>query len=145
MTLIKSNKFPMGSLFSDFFGNDSLDRNFFDLRWKDHIPAVNVKENDTSYLLEVASPGMEKEDFDISIDNNSLVISAEKSSNIEEKEDDYVRKEFSYNSFKRTFALPEFVKEDDIKANYEKGVLFITIPKMVEEEVKKVKKSIAIL
>ena len=100
------------------------------------IPAVNVKETAENFEVEMAAPGMKKDDFKIELDGNMLTISSEKQSQNEEKEEDkYSRKEFSYQSFYRSFQLPkEVVDADKINARYENGVLHLLIPK--REEVK---------
>jgi len=95
-------------------------------------PAVNVRETHDSYELEVAAPGLTKKDFEVSVDNGLLTISAKKESQKEENNVSYTRREFSYSSFSRTFTLPEGVKQDDIEANYENGILHITLPKTEE-------------
>ena len=103
-------------------------------------PAVNVKETGKDYQVEVAAPGFEKKDFNIDVENHRLIISYEKKEEDEKKSDDdtYYRKEFGMSSFTRTFELPEDAKEDDIQANFDKGILLIVIPKTSpREEVKK--------
>ena len=126
MSLVKFNKKRrpwFASELSNFFGDDDF---FNDRFWRKQIldePAMNVKETDNSYEVELAAPGLAKEDFDVSIDNGYLIISAEKSTESEEKEDNFTRKEFSFNSFRRSLLLPEDVKEEEIKATYENGVL----------------------
>ncbi|MEI5579364.1 Hsp20/alpha crystallin family protein, partial [Streptomyces brasiliscabiei] len=86
-------------------------------------PAVNVSETDKNYEIEVAAPGMKKDDFKVKVENGAIHISAERKEEKEEKQKNYTRQEYSYNSFSRSFTLPEDVKEDDIKAQYEDGVL----------------------
>jgi HSP20 family protein len=131
MTLLKSPLLP--SLFtdkwvSDFFDNDR----FFDADWMKRIqvvPAVNVKELEKSYEIEMAVPGMKKKDFNINIENGVLTIFTEKKEEKEEKEDTYTRKEFNYSSFTRSFNLPENINPDKVEARYEDGMLRITIDK----------------
>jgi HSP20 family protein len=126
------------SLFgSDFFNGD------FDLlpsRLGITIPSINVTETPAAYLLEVAAPGLERKDFNIEVENSCLCISAEKKEEKKEKEGDYTRKEFSFNSFSRTFNLPEDVKDGSIDARYENGVLKITVPKAKEAPAKATRK-----
>lgn len=123
---------------------------FFDNRWANHttpafngmhLPAVNIREDDEGYTLELAVPGMDKEDFKIDLDHDLLSISSEEKSTSEDQDKDgkYTRKEFSYRSFKRTFTLPETVDREAIKASYKDGVLFINIPKKEEAKPKPVK------
>ena len=96
------------------------------------LPAVNIKEDNENYFLELAVPGMNKDDFELEIDNDMLSISAETKSENEENRDNYTRREFGYASFKRTFTLPDTVEADNIKASYENGILSIHIPKREE-------------
>lgn len=100
------------------------------------LPAVNVKENDNEYLIEVAAPGLKRGDFKVNYDNGRLTISSEKRVEHEEKDGEKVtRREFSYQSFQRSFTIPETtVAVDKITAKYEDGILHITLPK--REEVK---------
>ncbi|ANH81815.1 heat-shock protein [Niabella ginsenosidivorans] len=108
------------------------------------LPSVNVKETDGNYEVEVAAPGMDKKDFHITLDGNLLTISSEKQTNNEEEKANYTRREFSYQSFQRTFQLPkDVVDEESIQAKYENGVLQLTIPKK-EEARKKVPKKIEV-
>jgi HSP20 family protein len=96
------------------------------------VPSVNIKETDNSYQVEMAAPGMKKEDFRVELDNNILTISSERTDEREEggEKEKYSRREFSYESFQRSFSLPkEVVDEDKIEAHYRDGVLQLTIPK----------------
>jgi len=137
MSLIRRNKnlFPSFSRLwdDDDFFQRSLSNwgvsNFSDAGTT--LPAVNISETDDHYEVEMAAPGMKKEDFKIELDNNVLTISSEKS---EEREgsgnEKYTRREFSYQSFQRSFTLPkEVVDEEKIKAHYKDGVLHLLIPK----------------
>lgn len=95
-----------------------------------------MKETDDNYEVEVAAPGMDKKDFHITLDGNLLTISSEKQFSDEEKDANYTRREFSYQSFQRSFELPkDVVDEESIQAKYENGVLYLTVPK--KEEAKK--------
>ena len=140
MTLTKrngnlANTFP--NLFDDLFSRDLFDWNNSNFSTTGTtLPAVNVKETAESFVVEMAAPGMKKEDFKVELNNNLLTISSEQKSEHEEKENDkYTRKEFSYQSFQRSFQLSrEAVDADNIQAKYENGVLHLTIPK--REEVK---------
>lgn len=143
MALVKfRNKDMFPSIFNDFF-----DRDLFDLTntsfMNSTLPAVNIKESKDDYLVEVAVPGMNKEDFKIELENNFLVISSEKEDKKEEEGKEFTRREFSYQSFKRSFSLPKTIDEGKIKANYKDGVLKITLPKK-EEAKEKPKKLITI-
>lgn len=117
---------PFRSVFSDLFDDD----NFFEGNFINQaVPAVNVKEGDDNFEIELAVPGMQKDDFKIDVENGVLSISSEKEESKEEEVENYSRKEFSYSSFKRAFTLPENVDNDNIKAKYKDGVLGITLKK----------------
>jgi HSP20 family protein len=96
------------------------------------LPKVNIRETKDAYFVDMAVPGLKKNDFHIDIDNKVLSISAEMEENSEQQEDNFTRREFGYSSFKRSFSLPETVKEDAIKAEYTDGVLSIHLPKKEE-------------
>ena len=125
------------SLVSDLFNTDRFFSDFFNTE-ATAVPAVNVKERDKTYEIEVASPGLKKDDFQISVDNGILTIAAEKEEKKTEEKENYTRQEFSYNSFSRSFSIPENVKDEDIQAKYEDGVLKLTLNKK-ETTVKKAK------
>jgi HSP20 family protein len=107
------------------------------------MPSVNVRETDKSFELDFAAPGLSKKDFKITVDNGVLTISSEKKEEKEEVEKDYTRREFSYNSFSRSFTLPENVNEEDVKAAYEDGILKLHIAKK-NVTVSKAKKAIEV-
>jgi HSP20 family protein len=102
--------------------------------WNNTMPAVNIKETEDQYELEVAAPGFDKADFQISVEQNVLTISSEKKNNREKNGEDgrITRCEFSYSAFKRSFDLPEMVNQANISANYNNGILSIVIPKKEE-------------
>lgn len=118
-------------LFDDFFNRELFNwgnNNFSSTLTT--IPSVNIKENPDDFEVEVAAPGMEKQDFEITLEGNMLTISSSKKNQKEESEGNYTRKEFSYQSFQRSFELPkDVVDEEHIVAKYENGVLKLTIPK----------------
>lgn len=122
------------AVFDDFFSRELFNwgnTNFSSTRTT--IPAINVQEKAESFEVEVAAPGMDKKDFNITLDGNLLTVSSVKEHSDEKKTDNYTRREFSYQSFQRTLELPkEVVDEDKIKANYQNGVLHLTIPKKEE-------------
>jgi HSP20 family protein len=101
-------------------------------KWNASIPAVNIKDNEDGFELELAVPGMKKDDFTVEVDNDVLTISSEIKAENEEKKDNYTRKEFSFTSFKRAFTLPETVDGSKIDAKYEDGILKLTLPKKQE-------------
>lgn len=120
------------SIFNDFF-----DDNWLMPKFRGTTPAINVSETDAAYKVEVAAPGMTKEDFSISLgQDNELVISMEKKAdNKEEKKDKkYLRREFSYSKFEQRLSLPDNVEKQQISAQMTDGVLTIDIPKMTESE-----------
>jgi len=126
----------MPGFFEDFFGKDLMP-DLFEDRASMSVPAVNVLEDPDNFKIEVAAPGLEKKDFKIDLDNNVLTISSEKEyKHEEEKDGKYMRREFAYASFKRSFTLPESVDADKIKANYKEGLLYINIPKREEAKQK---------
>lgn len=140
MTLarLSNDWFPtFPSLVNRFFEGDLMDWNNENFAGSNStLPAVNVKENDNEYLIEVAAPGLKRSDFKVNYDNGRLTISSEKRVEHEEKDGEKVtRREFSYQSFQRSFTIPETtVAVDKIAAKYEDGILHITLPK--REEVK---------
>ncbi len=140
MTLarLSNDWFPtFPSLVNRFFEGDLMDWNNENFAGSNStLPAVNVKENDNEYLIEVAAPGLKRSDFKVNYDNGRLTISSEKRVEHEEKDGEKVtRREFSYQSFQRSFTIPETtVAVDKITAKYEDGILHITLPK--REEVK---------
>jgi len=133
MSIIKRNEmFPGLNLFDDFFSRDlwnwGLNNNS---STNTTIPMVNVKETGENFEVEMAAPGMDKQDFKVELDGNLLTITSEKNQENEVKEGErYSRREFSYQSFQRSFQLPkEVVDADRIEAKYENGVLKLVIPK----------------
>ncbi len=104
---------------------------WLDERWpfSSHMPAVNVKETDKAYEIRMAAPGLEKSDFKIDVEGSLITISAEKEKTEEEKEDGFSRKEYNYNSFSRSFSIPEDTLTDKIDANYINGELKLLLPK----------------
>lgn len=140
MSLVKfSNQTP--SLFDRFLENDMFDwsnRNFSNTNTT--LPAVNIKEDKDGYEVEMSAPGFEKNDFNIELNNGLLTISSEKKIENEIKEgQQYTRREFSYQSFSRSFTLPETIESDKISAKYENGILSIRIPQKEEAKPKPVK------
>lgn len=140
MSLVRRNNllFPtfMHDMFKpDWFGGLENYNNTF--------PAVNIRENEKDFELEIAVPGQKKEDFNIEVDENVLTISMENKNQGEVKDDNFTRREFSYSSFKRAFTLPETVNEEKINASYTDGILRFTLPKK-EEALPKPKRMIEI-
>ena len=129
------NKRFLPAFEDDFFGKDFL-ADIFDSSANKSIPEVNVIENAEEFKIDVAAPGLAKEDFKVDLHNNVLTISSEKEvRNLEEKEK-YVRREFSYSSFQRSFSLPESVNQEKISAQHKDGILTLVIPKRDEAKEK---------
>ena len=129
------------SIFNDFFDNDWM------VKANATAPAINVFETEKEYKVELAVPGMTKEDFNVRIDeDNNLVITMEKKTENKEekKEGRYLRREFSYSKFQQTMILPENVDKEKISAAVENGVLNVQLPKLSAEEVKKAEKQIEV-
>ena len=123
------------SFTDEFLGKDFLS-NFFENQGGYSMPAVNIMETKDSFKIEVAAPGIEKNDFKIDLHNNILTISSEKEDKKEESDEKIMRREFSYCSFKRSFSLPDMIEQDKIKATHLNGVLSIEIPKREEAKEK---------
>ncbi len=140
MTLVRYQN-PIPTMFERFFNNELVNWGRDNYSETDTtLPSVNIKETADAFEVEVAAPGFDKSDFNIELDNNLLTISSEKKVENEVKEDEKItRQEFSYQSFKRTFTLPEIVEGDKITAKYENGILSLTIPKKDEAKPKPVK------
>lgn len=109
--------------FMDFSGD------FPSLDLASRVPSVNVDENEKEFTIEMAAPGLEKKDFKLEVDNGYLTISSEKEEEKKEEKKNYLRREYSYNSFCRSFALPDNSISDKINAKYENGILHVSIPK----------------
>lgn len=144
MTLVRrtNNFFP--SVFDDFFGRDWLGTEA-DLVSSNKLPAVNIKETDGSFEIELFTPGLNKKDFIVDVEDQSLIVSYE---NQKQKGDsdqiiNYRRREFRQSSFKRSFSLPKTVATDKIEAKYKDGILTLNIPKK-EENKQKLIRQIAI-
>ena len=109
----------------------------------DSMPAVNIREDEKKFMLDLAVPGIDKKDLKIDVEEDILTISSETKNESEEKTDGYRRKEFSYSSFCRSFQIPENVNKDKIEASYKDGILTVSLPK-AEEEKNKIAKQIRI-
>lgn len=142
INLVKRNNanrvFPsvMDELFKDLMGGTQYVQKA--------VPPVNIKETEQEFTIELIAPGLKKEDFNIELDNDLLTVSSEiKSEKTEQEEGKFTRREFSFSSFKRSFSLPETVKEEGINASYQNGILAITLPKK-EEALPKAKRLVEI-
>ena len=131
--MMRRNAAWLPSVFNDLFDTDFMPKA------NCTAPAINVKENDKAYIVELAAPGMKKDDFNVHInDEGNLIIKMEQKE--DKKEEDrntrYLRREFSYSKFEQTLILPDDVQKDQISAKVENGVLTVQLPKVVEEKVK---------
>lgn len=137
-----NNQNWLPSLFNDFFDNDWM------YKVNTTAPAINVIESDADYKVEVAAPGMTKDDFTVHLgEDGELVISLEKKSETKDegkKNRRYLRREFSYTKFQQALVLPDDVEKDKISANVSDGVLTITLPKLTPDEKAKVNRVIEI-
>lgn len=124
------------SWFDNFFDNSIGTEFLSNFNTGITLPAVNIKETPNDFILELAIPGMKKSDFIIDVENKILSISSEVTSEHEEKDEIYTRREFGYSSFKRTFTLPDSIESDKVKASYEDGILMVTLPKRDEAKQK---------
>lgn len=132
MPMMRTNSW-IPAVFNDLFDADFMPK------VNATAPAINVKENDQAYTVEVAAPGMKKEDFNVHInDEGNLIIKMEQKS--EKKEEDksvrYLRREFSYTKYEQTLILPDDVEKDKIAAKVENGVLTVELPKLEQQQVK---------
>jgi len=119
----------------EFFGKDLLSSFFSD--GADYtVPAVNIKEAESHFEIEVAAPGVSKEDFKVKLEKNILTVTSEKEMKKDEEKGNFMRKEFSYNSFCRSFSIPETVDVEKIKASHKDGILVIELPKVDEAKIK---------
>jgi HSP20 family protein len=142
MNLIKRNGNRIPG-FQRLFLDDIFGRELFN--WENNnfsttsttLPSVNIKETADNYEVEVAAPGMDKSDFKVTLDGNLLTISSVKQREESKEEESFTRKEFSYQSFQRSFELPKnVVDEENISARYENGLLLLSIPKLEQAKQK---------
>ena len=127
------------TFFNDFFDNDWM------MKTNATAPAINVVESDKDYKVEVAAPGMKKEDFNIHLgDNNKLVITMEQKNENKEEHKKYLRREFAYSKFQQSFVLPDNIEKEKISASVNDGILTIELPKQAPEEKAKVNRVIEI-
>ena len=132
MTIIRRTNNWLPSVFNDFFGNEWMENN------NKSVPAINIQQNEHGFKVEVAAPGMTKEDCNVRIDDdNNLVIDFEKKSETENKDQKgtYLRREFSYSRFQRKMIHPANIEKEKVTAKVENGVLTVEIPTVTEEKV----------
>ncbi len=131
MTLVKWNPGYLRRPFSSDLFEDFFNTNIPNVSWKGNfskVPAVNVIESNDGYNIEIAAPGLKKDDFKVGVEHDTLTISVEKDLEKEETETKYTRREYGYTSFSRSFSLPDTVDADKIDAKYNDGILNITLP-----------------
>ena len=131
MNLIRKQNTWYPSIMDDFFNTNW---NFDIPTYSNSLPAVNIKENDKEFSLQIASPGLNKEDFQVSFEENVISIEVVKKDDVKKNNTDFTRFEFDYNSFKRSFIIPESVETSKIEALYLNGVLNINLPKKKEAQ-----------
>lgn len=119
--------------FSHFFENFEKTHNGICNESKCNMPSVNIIENDKDFVLEIAAPGVKKEEFNISLENLVLTVSREIKEEKKEKKENYTRREFVYSNFSRSFTLPKSIMFDKIVADYNQGILKLTLPKTEKE------------
>lgn len=131
MAIVRRTNNWLPSVFNDFFGNEWMENS------SKSVPAINIQQGENGFTVEVAAPGMTKEDCVVRIDEeNNLVISFEKKNEQEEKDKkgSYLRREFSYTQFQRRMVLPDNIEKENISAKVENGVLTVEIPTVTEEK-----------
>jgi HSP20 family protein len=128
--------------FRPFYMSNFFDEDFFPVlnNKNNSTPAVNIREDEKNYVLDLAIPGIDKKDLKIDVNEDVLTISSEQKNESEENGNGYKRKEFSYSAFSRSFYIPENVNKDKIEANYKDGVLTMSLPKQDEDKSKLTRK-----
>ena len=130
--IARINKNYVPAYWDDFF-NDNFFNQLKSTGSDVNTPAVNVSENDKGFTIEVAAPGIARKDFKLEVENDILTISTEHEESKDEQNQNFLRREFNFRSFKRNFQLPESVDQEQIKATHESGILSLTLPKKKEE------------
>lgn len=140
--LARINRSYVPAYWDDFF-NDNFFNQLNSSNCNGNSPAVNISEDDKAYTIEVAAPGIPSKDFNLEIENDVLTISTERKESKEEKKQNFLRREFNYQSFKRSFQLPETIDQEGIKASHDAGILTLSLPKK-EEVVQKAPRQIEV-
>ena len=140
--LARINRSYVPAYWDDFF-NDKFFNQLNSANCSGNSPAVNISEDDTGYTIEVAAPGIARKDFNLEVENDVLTISTEKKESKEDSKPNFLRREFDYQTFKRSFQLPETIYQDKIKASHDSGILTLTLPKK-EEEIQKAPRQIEV-
>ncbi len=136
-SLVKKKESIMPSWANDLFDTSrffsprlfDLGTDPFSIDFSNRIPNANINETEKEYKIELAVPGLDKKDFKVAVDNGVLYVSSEKEEDRKEEDANYTRREYSYNSFRRTFSLPDNCIAEKIKAKYENGILNLVLPK----------------
>ena len=140
MSIVRYNPFrdfkpvTADSFFDDFFGRSVSD--FLGAEFVSTSPSINIKENNDNYTIEVAAPGLDKGDFNLSLENDQLTISAQKEIKNENEDGNWSRREFSYHRFKRSFHISDEIDQDSISARYNSGILSVVLNKKEEAKPK---------
>jgi len=140
--LARINRSYVPAYWDDFF-NDKFFNQLKSTGSGESRPAVNISEDDKVYTIELAVPGVAKDKFNLEIENDVLTLSSEQEKNKDEQKPNYLRREFSYQSFKRSFELPETIDQEQINATIDAGILTLSLPKK-EEEVQKAPRQIEV-
>lgn len=143
--LAKFRPYPATKLFPNGLFDDFFNRSIADFVGSDVLtnqPAVNIVETDLAFRLEVAAPGFEKQQFELHVENDVLTVSAKRETSEQEANERFMRREFRFDVFERSFKLPQTVNQDGLTAVYENGVLIVNLPK--KEEAKAVVKTIEV-
>jgi HSP20 family protein len=140
--LARVNRNYVPAYWDDFF-NDRFFNQLKSTTCNGSNPAVNISEDDKGFTIEVAAPGIARKDFNIEIENEVLTISTEQKESKEEQKQNFLRKEFNYHTFKRSFQLPDTIDQEHIEATHEAGILKLSLPKK-EEEVQKAPRQIEV-
>lgn len=138
LPIVKHRTF-LPNLVDEFFGKDVFP-SIWDYNSGASVPAVNVLESKEDFRIEVAAPGLQKNDFKIDLHNNVLTISSEKEEKHEENEDKYMRREFCYTTFKRSFTLPNSANTEKVSATHKDGILNVVVPKKEEAKERPVRR-----
>ena len=137
MTLVKFNNAQKNQLANPFFNDvySLLNDSFLNDKFASKVPAVNISESTNGFDVELAVPGLKKEDFKINLDKNVLSVSADKKTETVDENKKFSKREYSYNSFSRSFTLPETADQSKIEADYTDGILKLTIGKKEEAKI----------
>lgn len=140
--LARINRSYVPAYWDDYF-NDKFFNQVNSANCKVNSPAVNISEDEKGFTIELAAPGISRKEFNLEIENDVLTISTEKKESKEEDRPNFLRREFNYKAFKRSFQLPESIDQENIKASHDAGILKLTLPKK-EEEVQKAPRHIEV-